>query len=48
MVSIPCLSSGTRTPLLQELLPIEKDDEGKIHMKVLDDVRFVPLKGMYE
>lgn len=36
------------TSFLQELLLIEKEDDGKIHTKVLDDVRFVPLKGKYE
>lgn len=36
------------TPFLQELLLIEKEEDGKIHTKVLDDVRFVPLKGKYE
>ena len=36
------------TPLLQELLLIEKDENGEIHTEKLDDVRFVPLKGKYE
>ena len=36
------------TPHLQELLLIEKDEDGKIHKVVLDHVRFVPLKGKYE
>jgi len=36
------------TPFLQELLLIEKDENGKIHTEVLDNVRFVPLKGKYE
>ena len=36
------------TPLLQELLLLEKDEDGDIHTAVLDEVRFVPLKGKYE
>jgi protein-L-isoaspartate(D-aspartate) O-methyltransferase len=36
------------TPLLQELLLLEKDEEGEIHTTVLEEVRFVPLKGKYE
>lgn len=36
------------TPLLQELLLLEKDINGEIHTTVLDDVRFVPLRGKYE
>lgn len=36
------------TPFLQELLLIKKDENGEIHTEVLDDVRFVPLKGKYE
>lgn len=36
------------TPLLQELLLLEKDGEGKIDTTVLNEVRFVPLKGKYE
>ncbi len=36
------------TPLLQELLLLEKDEDGEIHTAVLDEVRFVPLKGKYE
>jgi protein-L-isoaspartate(D-aspartate) O-methyltransferase len=36
------------TPLLQELLLLEKDKDGEIHTTVLDEVRFVPLKGKYE
>ena len=36
------------TPLLQELLLLEKDEDGEIHTTVLDEVRFVPLKGKYE
>lgn len=36
------------TPFLQELLLIEKSEDGLIHKEVLDDVRFVPLKGKYE
>ena len=36
------------TPFLQELLLIEKDERGEIHTEVLDQVRFVPLKGKYE
>ena len=36
------------TPLLQELLLLEKDENGKIHSAVLNEVRFVPLRGKYE
>ncbi|MEK4407015.1 protein-L-isoaspartate(D-aspartate) O-methyltransferase [Sporosarcina sp. FSL K6-6792] len=36
------------TPLLQELLLLEKDEDGEIHTAVLEEVRFVPLKGKYE
>lgn len=36
------------TPFLQELLLLEKDEDGEFHTEVLDDVRFVPLKGKYE
>ena len=36
------------TPLLQELLLLEKDEDGEIHTTVLTEVRFVPLKGKYE
>lgn len=36
------------TPFLQELLLIKKDESGNIHTEVLDQVRFVPLKGKYE
>lgn len=36
------------TPFLQELLLLDKDEDGEIHTEVLDDVRFVPLKGKYE
>ena len=36
------------TPFLQELLLVEKDEDGEIHTAVLDEVRFVPLKGKYE
>lgn len=36
------------TPLLQELLLLGKDNDGEIHTTVLDEVRFVPLKGKYE
>jgi protein-L-isoaspartate(D-aspartate) O-methyltransferase len=36
------------TPLLQELLLLEKDEDGEIHTTVLNEVRFVPLKGKYE
>ena len=36
------------TPLLQELLLLEKIQDGEIHTTVLDEVRFVPLKGKYE
>lgn len=36
------------TPFLQELLFIEKDDKGEIQTEVLENVRFVPLKGKYE
>lgn len=36
------------TPFLQELLLLEKDGDGEFHTEVLDDVRFVPLKGKYE
>ena len=36
------------TPHLQELLLLGKDNEGEIHTTVLDEVRFVPLKGKYE
>ena len=36
------------TPLLQELLLLEKDEDGEIHTTVLDEVKFVPLKGKYE
>ncbi|WP_084243954.1 protein-L-isoaspartate(D-aspartate) O-methyltransferase [Planomicrobium okeanokoites] len=32
----------------QELKLIEKDENGKIHSTVLNQVRFVPLKGKYE
>ena len=33
------------TPLLQELLLLEKEEDGEIKTTVLDEVRFVPLKG---
>lgn len=36
------------TPLLQELLLLEKDEDGGIQTNVLTEVRFVPLKGKYE
>ncbi|WP_082713468.1 protein-L-isoaspartate(D-aspartate) O-methyltransferase [Sporosarcina koreensis] len=36
------------TSLLQELLLLEKDEDGEIHKTVLEEVRFVPLKGKYE
>ena len=36
------------TPLLQELLLLEKDENGEIHSAVLNEVRFVPLRGKYE
>ena len=36
------------TPLLQELLLLEKDEDGEVNTTVLDEVRFVPLKGKYE
>ncbi|MFS0689985.1 protein-L-isoaspartate(D-aspartate) O-methyltransferase [Sporosarcina sp. 179-K 8C2 HS] len=36
------------TPLLQELLLLEKDEDGDIQTAVLEEVRFVPLKGKYE
>ncbi|WP_252504379.1 protein-L-isoaspartate(D-aspartate) O-methyltransferase [Sporosarcina sp. Marseille-Q4943] len=36
------------TPLLQELLLLEKDEDGDIQTTVLEEVRFVPLKGKYE
>ena len=36
------------TPLLQELLLLEKEEDGEINTTVLDEVRFVPLKGKYE
>ncbi|QUW22937.1 protein-L-isoaspartate(D-aspartate) O-methyltransferase [Sporosarcina sp. Marseille-Q4063] len=36
------------TPFLQELLLIEKDEDGKTQSEVLNEVRFVPLKGKYE
>ncbi len=36
------------TPLLQELLLLEKDENGEILTAVLNEVRFVPLKGKYE
>ena len=36
------------TPILQELLLIEKDEVGMTHTEVLNKVRFVPLKGKYE
>jgi len=36
------------TPFLQELLLIEKKENGEIQTQVLDEVRFVPLKGKYE
>jgi len=36
------------TPLLQELFLLRKDKDGEIHTTVLDEVRFVPLKGKYE
>ncbi|WP_172370835.1 protein-L-isoaspartate(D-aspartate) O-methyltransferase [Sporosarcina jiandibaonis] len=36
------------TPFLQELLLIEKNEEGGINTEVLTEVRFVPLKGKYE
>ena len=32
----------------QELRLIEKDDQGKIHTTLLNEVLFVPLKGKYE
>lgn len=36
------------SPLLQELLLLEMDEDGEIHTTVLDEVRFVPLRGKYE
>ncbi len=36
------------TPLLQELLLLEKVEDGEIHTTVLNEVRFVPLKDKYE
>lgn len=36
------------TPLLQELLLVGKDEDGEIHTTVLEEVRFVPLRGKYE
>lgn len=36
------------TPLLQELLLLEKGEDGEVNSIVLDEVRFVPLKGKYE
>ncbi|MDW0117445.1 protein-L-isoaspartate(D-aspartate) O-methyltransferase [Sporosarcina thermotolerans] len=36
------------TPLLQELLLLEKNEDGEINTTVLDGVRFVPLKGKYQ
>ena len=36
------------SPFLQELLLIEKKEDGEIQTEVLDEVRFVPLKGKYE
>nr|WP_255723517.1 protein-L-isoaspartate(D-aspartate) O-methyltransferase [Sporosarcina sp. ACRSL] len=36
------------TPLHQELLLLEKEEDGDIETTVLDEVRFVPLKGKYE
>jgi protein-L-isoaspartate(D-aspartate) O-methyltransferase len=36
------------TPYLQELLLIEKNEDGETRMEVLNKVRFVPLKGKYE
>lgn len=36
------------TSNLQELLCITKDVDGKLHTKIIDHVRFVPLKGKYE
>ena len=36
------------TPLYQELLLLEKEENGEIHTTVLEEVRFVPLKGKYE
>ena len=36
------------TPFLQDLLRIEKDEEGHVTTEVLNKVRFVPLKGKYE
>lgn len=32
----------------QELRLIEKDNDGKLHSTLLNEVRFVPLKGKYE
>ncbi|MGN7387891.1 protein-L-isoaspartate(D-aspartate) O-methyltransferase [Sporosarcina sp. SAFN-015] len=36
------------TTLHQELLLLEKEEHGEIHSTVLEEVRFVPLKGKYE
>jgi len=36
------------TSLHQELLLLEKEEDGEIHTTVLEEVRFVPLKGKYE
>ncbi|MBO1910281.1 protein-L-isoaspartate(D-aspartate) O-methyltransferase [Sporosarcina sp. 6E9] len=36
------------TPFLQKLLLIEKAENGKNYTEVLNEVRFVPLKGKYE
>ncbi|MFS0576303.1 protein-L-isoaspartate(D-aspartate) O-methyltransferase [Sporosarcina sp. 179-K 3D1 HS] len=36
------------TSFLQELLLITKDAKGNIQKEVIDQVRFVPLKGKYE
>jgi len=36
------------TSLHQELLLLEKEKDGEVQKTVLDEVRFVPLKGKYE
>lgn len=36
------------TPFLQELLLLEKREDGEFQTTVLEEVRFVPLKGKYE
>lgn len=35
-------------PHLQDLLLLEKDEEGDIHSSALNEVRFFKLKGKYE